>query len=99
MVKIRMPGPAAGYGWQRTIESWAPGQVVELPDDNEQAVTWGRAWLGMGAELVTDAPPPPPPEPTLADLRAEAEAKGLPTYGTKADLSERIGRTSRKETI
>lgn len=31
-----------------------------------------------------------PAEPTLAELRAEADRLDLPTYGTKAQLAERI---------
>jgi hypothetical protein len=63
-VKIQMPGPIAGYGWQGTIESWAPGQVVDLPDDQKKAVAWGRAWLDMGAALVEDVAKPAEPPRT-----------------------------------
>lgn len=34
---------------------------------------------------------PDPAELTLKELQAQAEKLGLPTYGTKADLAERIG--------
>ena len=37
-----------------------------------------------------DPVPSSPDETTLAELKQQAEAAGLPTYGTKADLLERI---------
>jgi hypothetical protein len=88
-VKILMPG-LAGPDWDGHIVGWAPGHVTEIPDDNEKAVAWARGWLQMGAELVEDVAPAEPPEPSLAELRAQAEARGLPTYGSKAQLQERL---------
>lgn len=92
-----MPGPLAGYGWQGAIESWAPGQVVEIPDGNAKAVAWARGWLEMGAQLVEDVSPPPPPEPSLEELRARAVQLGVATYGSKAQLVERIAKAEREE--
>jgi SAP domain len=90
-VKIIMPG-LAGPDWDGHIVGWAPGHVTEIPDDNKKAVAWARGWLAMGAELVEDVAvkEPEPSEPSLADLRAQAEARGLPTYGSKAQLQERL---------
>lgn len=82
-MKILMPGPLAGYGWQHTIESWAPGQVVDLPDDNKQAVAWGRAWLGMGAVLVEDVQQPESAKPsTVSD---PAPRRGRPPLPRDAE--------------
>jgi hypothetical protein len=95
-VKITMPH-GSGYDWDGHIVGWAPGAVVEIDDSNEKAVAWARAWLDTGAELVEDAQAAPPPEPSLADLKAQAEALNLPTYGTKAQLQERIADANASE--
>jgi hypothetical protein len=90
-VKINVHGPLAGTGWDGMIHSWSG--LVEVDDTNPKAVAWARYTVGSGAaDLVEDAktPEPTPPEPTLTDLRAQAEAKGLATYGSKAQLQERL---------
>ena len=44
-----------------------------------------------GTTIQPPAPQAPDPaEATLKELQAEAEALGLPTYGTKAQIAERI---------
>ncbi|MBB1153499.1 SAP domain-containing protein [Amycolatopsis dendrobii] len=61
------------------------------------------AWLierghARPADTATDTPAadtapddtPAPDAATLAELKARAEACGLPTYGTKAQLADRI---------
>jgi hypothetical protein len=95
-VKIVIHGPLAGYGPDGNIASWGPDQEVDLDDNNPKAVAWGKAWLSFkqpdgaaSADLVEDAKAEPS-EPSLADLREQADAKGLPTYGTKAQLQERL---------
>ncbi len=85
-MKIIIHGPAAGYSWDGVIRSWGPDETVEIPDDNEQAVAWARSH----GDVLEDAPPAPPKEPTLEELRAKAETLGLATYGSKAQLLERI---------
>jgi hypothetical protein len=60
-MKIVVHGPFAGYGPDGTIHSWAPDQVVELDDDNKQAVTWARGVVASCTdgtfELVEDVAP------------------------------------------
>ena len=36
---------------------------VEIDDGDEKAVTWAKAWLGMGATLVEEAKAPEPEQP------------------------------------
>ena len=42
------------------------------------------------APSVVDETPGPSTDMTLAELKALAEDAGLPTYGTKADIVERL---------
>jgi hypothetical protein len=95
-VKIVIHGPLAGYGPDGNIASWGPNQQVDLDDSDAKQVAWGKAWLSFkqpdgaaSADLVEDMKVEPS-EPTLAGLREQADAKGLPTYGTKAQLQERL---------
>jgi hypothetical protein len=63
-VKIRIHGPAAGYGWDASpaLKSWGPDELVEVPDDNPKAVAWAKGWVDNGAELVEDVPAKPEPK-------------------------------------
>jgi hypothetical protein len=92
-MRVQLVGPNSGYtpsGYQ----SWAADEVVEVDDGDQAAVDWYRAHCAGGGGVILEEEKPPalpePPEPTLADLRAQAEAQGLPTYGTKAQLQERL---------
>lgn len=49
---------------------------------------WKRVDDATGAEVAD----PDPLERSLAELRAEAEERGLPTSGTKAQLRARLAR-------
>jgi hypothetical protein len=89
-VKIVMHGPLAGPDWHGNIRSFAPDETLEVDDSDEKAVAWCKGWVAMGATLVEDVAAPAPAEPSLAELKAQAEALDLPTYGTKAQLQERI---------
>jgi hypothetical protein len=89
-MRVQLVGPNSGYVHDG-YRSWAADEVVEVDDGDQAAVDWYRAYCaGGGGTVVEDVKPPAPPEPTLADLRAQAEARGLPTYGTKAQLQERL---------
>lgn len=66
------------------------GTVRQADDADADAVAHLQHLVGAGLAEVVEEPPAEPPEPTLAELKAEAEKKGLPTYGTKAQLQERI---------
>ncbi|MGW4114810.1 SAP domain-containing protein [Actinosynnema sp. NPDC004786] len=82
-----------------------PAGSVRLYSDSEAAWLVGNGFgeyfggsqTAPAAEPEVDqAPPADPhdeqrqPAPSLADLKAEAERLGLPTYGTKAQLADRI---------
>jgi hypothetical protein len=54
-MKVKVHGPAAGYGPSGTIDSWSPDQLVEVDDDDKVAVAWARKVVGSDlAELVED---------------------------------------------
>jgi hypothetical protein len=60
-MKIIVHGPAAGPGPHGLIESWAPGQEVEVDDSDRQAVTWARNFAATPlATLVEDVAPKTP---------------------------------------
>jgi len=69
-VKIRIAGPLAGPGPHGQIESWGPGQVVEVDDDDEAAVAWAKGWAkGPYGELIEIDKPAP-------DAKAKPAAQG-----------------------
>ena len=48
---------AAGAGPHGLIESWVPGQDVEVDDGDKQAVAWARMMVDAGgAAMVEDVP-------------------------------------------
>lgn len=56
-MKITMNDTAAGLDWHGMIESWVPGQLIEISDADKKAVAWARVRVGTGlATLVEDAP-------------------------------------------
>lgn len=84
-------GPYSASWPDGRIFSPTPDETVEVDDTDEEKTTFLRGLAGAGlVTILEDAPPPPPAEPSLADLRARAEALGLVTYGSKAQLTERI---------
>lgn len=90
-MKLVVHGPAAGYGPDGNIHSWSPDQAVDIDDGDDKAVAWAHARADTDLfDIVEDAPVKPTPEPTLAELQAAAKAAGLPSYGTKAELTERL---------
>jgi hypothetical protein len=98
-MKVQLAGPGSGY-MPEGYRSWQADEVWEVDDADEAAVAYYRGAVANGsAVLLEDVKPPKPaspaqptqaPEVTLAELREQAKAKGLPTYGTKAELAERL---------
>jgi hypothetical protein len=76
-MKVMVHGPLAGYGPDGTIHSWAPDTVVDIDDDNEQAVTWGRGVVASCTdgtfELVEDVKPKKPAKKEIPDGPAKRE--------------------------
>ena len=91
-MKIIIHGPAAGYFWDGTIHSWGLDELVEIDDSNEQAVAWARSKADSPLGEIVEDVQETPPEPTLQDLKVHAEVLGLPTYGSKTQLAERIAK-------
>lgn len=97
-MKVVIYGPLSARNHLGEMVGFAPDQLVEVDDDDEKAVAWARGWASTPhGELVEDAKAkePEPSEPSLADLREQADAKGLPTYGTKAQLQERLAQADK----
>lgn len=61
-MRIVMHGPMAGPGPHGQISSWAPNEVVEVDDDDEQAVAWAKGWLQTDYAHA-DKPAKPEPKP------------------------------------
>jgi len=85
-------------GVQRVID---PGESVDVSDYLLAEHVWpASTWQITGTKVVelaegddayrAPAPGEPAPEPTLADLKDQAAALGLPVSGTEAELTDRI---------
>lgn len=67
-----------------------PGEVIEVPDDlygtrvDDNGDTLGNVWPETSWEVQADD------DLTVAELREQLKAKGLPTSGTKDELVERL---------
>jgi SAP domain-containing new25 len=70
------------YGDRRRSGEYDVGSVKTRKQDTVHDPATGGTTV-QEAEIDPD-------EVTLAELKEQAEAKGLPTYGTKAQLAERI---------
>ncbi len=92
-MRVKVVGPTSGYG-PHGYRSWAADEIVEVDDTDQVAVDYYRGAVAAGgATLLEDVKPKQPadqPEPTLQELRSQAAARGLATYGTKEQLTKRL---------
>lgn len=96
-MKVIAHGPYSGTWPNGTIFSPMPDQYMEVDDADTERVAFLRGLVPGGlVTILEDAPVEPPAELTVADLRARAEALGLPTYGSKAALAERIAKAEQE---
>jgi hypothetical protein len=84
------------YGDRRRAGEYQVGTVkTKRQDTIHDPETGGTAVQEMAPETVEPiSDTPDPAELTLKELQAQADALGLPTYGTKADLADRIAGAS-----